>query len=163
MNLGSGNTKTFIELASAGAVLVGLIFVGVELNQNTAAVQAATMQSITDSSQEYLLLLATDPELNRIWRLSNDDPDAMSESDRSQFFFVLRSQWLRYQNAFLHWQRGTMNDKDWALYEKFICDPNGSTTARAKKHFWSEHKPALLSEFVEFVEGCSDVASELKR
>lgn len=47
-----------------------------------------------------------------------------------------------------------MSDKDWALYEKFICDPGGSTTAQAKRVFWAEHRPALLDDFVEFVDGC---------
>ncbi len=74
------------EIAGAGAVLTGLIFVGLELNQNTEAVQAATLQSIADASQEYLLLMAADPELNRIWRLANDDPDASNDSAASRLF-----------------------------------------------------------------------------
>ncbi len=153
-DLGSGKSKALIEIAGAGAVLTGLIFVGLELNQNTEAVQAATLQSITDASQEYLLLMAADPELNRIWRLANDDPDALNDSDASRFFFLLRAQWLRYQNAFLQWQRGTMSDKDWTLYELFICDPPGSTTAESKRHLWDQHRGALLPDFVEFVEAC---------
>ena len=51
------NLKTVIEAAGAGAVLLGLIFVGLEVKQNTAAMQAATIQGLADSSQEQLLLL----------------------------------------------------------------------------------------------------------
>jgi hypothetical protein len=159
-DLGSGKVKALIEMASAGAVLTGLIFVGFELNQNTEAVQAATLQSITDASQEYLLLMAADPELNRIWRLANDDTEEMNESDASRYFFLLRGQWLRYQNAFLQWQRGTMSDKDWTLYELFICDPSGSTTARSKRFLWEEHRAALLPDFAQFVEACWNLESD---
>lgn len=63
-----GNSKALVELVSACAVLVGLIFVGFELKQNTEAVEAATLQGITDASQDYLLLMAAEPELSRIWR-----------------------------------------------------------------------------------------------
>ena len=156
---GSGRAKALIEIVSAGAVLTGLIFVGYELNQNTEAVQAATLQSITDQSQEYLLLLSADPALNRIWRLANENPEALNESEASQYFFLLRAQWLRYQNAFLQWQRGTMSDKDWALYEMFICDPAGSTTARSRRLLWDQHRWALLPDFSQFVEDCWSMES----
>lgn len=158
-DLGSGRSKALIEIVSAGAVLMGLIFVGLELNQNTEAVQASTLQSITDQTQEYLLLLSTDSELNRIWRLANENPEAMNESEASQYFFLLRAQWLRYQNAFLQWQRGTMSNKDWTLYELFICDPSGSTTARSKRLLWDQHRRALLPDFVQFVEDCWNMES----
>ena len=154
IDLTNGNSKALIEIIGAGAVLLGLIFVGFELKQNTEAVQASTLQGITEESQEYLLLMATDPELNRIWRLANVNPDDLNETDASRYFFLLRAQWIRYQNAFLQWQRGTMSDKDWTLYEKFICDPSGSTTAQTRRILWLEHKSALLDDFAQFVETC---------
>ena len=154
IDMGNGKTKVLIEMAGASAILSGLIFVGLELKQNTEAVQAAMLQDITDASQEYLLLMAADPDLNRIWRIANDDPKEMSEADASRYYFLLSAQWLRYQNAFLQWQRGTMSDKDWTLYEKFICDLSGSTTVRSRRLLWSEHRASLLNDFVEFVENC---------
>lgn len=39
-------TRLFVELAAGLAVLVGLVFVGLELRQNTAAMQAATFQDL---------------------------------------------------------------------------------------------------------------------
>lgn len=54
-DLGTGKSKALIEMAGAGAVLTGLIFVGFELNQNTEAVLAATLQSVTDG--RYCLFL----------------------------------------------------------------------------------------------------------
>ena len=158
--MGQRSSKANIELVSAAAVLIGLLFVGFELKQNTEAVEAATLQGITDASQDYLLLMAADSELNRIWRAANDDPHALSEADASKYFFILRAQWQRYQNAYLQWQRGAMSDTDWALYEMFICEPGGSTTAQSKRLLWSEHRAALLNDFVQFVETCWDLEGE---
>jgi hypothetical protein len=134
-----GNSKLSVELVGAGAV------------------EAATLQGITDASQDYLLLVAADPELSRIWRIANDDPNLLSESDATRYFFLIRVQWLRYQNAYLQWRRGTMSDTDWALYNKFVCDPSGSTRRRAKRLLWSDHRAALLDDFVQFVETCWQV------
>ena len=87
------NSKLLVELVSAGTVLFGLIFVGLELKQNTEAVEAATLQGIMDASQDYLILLAADAELNRIWRTANDDLNLLSEADAGKYYFLLRAQW----------------------------------------------------------------------
>ena len=65
-----------LELIGSGAVLLGLIFVGLELRQNTAAVEAASLQSQTDASTEFLTLVASDGELARIWIEAPRDPGA---------------------------------------------------------------------------------------
>lgn len=150
----SAKLRPLAELAGAIAVLLGLIFVGMELKQNTEAVQAATLQSMTDASQEYLLLLASDADLNRIWRTARQDPDALTEGEASQYFVLIRAQWLRFQNSYLQWQRGSMSDDDWALYENFVCNMSASTMAESRRRTWSDHKEALTPQFVEFVERC---------
>ena len=42
-------------------VIASLIFVGIEIRQNTQAVRGATYQSLTESSMELLFRLAEDP------------------------------------------------------------------------------------------------------
>jgi hypothetical protein len=159
-NWASTNVKSLIELTGAIAVLLGLIFVGLELRQNTAAVEASTLQSLTDASVDYVTLLATDADLSRIWVKASTDSGQLTDEEATRLQFLIRGQWLRFQNAFLHWQRGTLNDEDWALYEGFICrvstpggDVNqGSDNIRVTT--WGAHKPVLLGAFAEFVEQC---------
>ena len=56
----SGSLKSIVELTSAGAILVGLIFVGLELKQNTAASQADTMQGLLEMRQQGAHTVAQD-------------------------------------------------------------------------------------------------------
>jgi hypothetical protein len=60
------NLKNVLETAGAYAVLLGLVFVGFELRQNTAAVQAATIQELTHASSDFLVDVGSDPEAH--WR-----------------------------------------------------------------------------------------------
>src|SRR5210317_1424154 len=55
--------RNIVELISAGAILVGLIFVGLELKQNTVAAEADTMQGLLELSNQGLYEIATNPEL----------------------------------------------------------------------------------------------------
>lgn len=155
------NLNSLMELIGGLAVLVGLIFVGFELKQNTEAVQASTLQNLTDESQEYLLLLAQDEDLNRIWRQAvAEGVDSLDESEASRLVFLYRAQWIRFQNAFLQWQRGTLNDEDWVFYRGVICrsegDP-GSPSLRGAT--WPDHRDALTERFVAFVEQCWEAGS----
>lgn len=144
-----------LEFVGGVAVLVGLVFVGLELRQNTEAVQAATLQSITEQSQDYLLLLAENGELNAIWRQGVSDLSKLDESEASRFNFLYRAQWIRFQNAFLQWRRGTLDDDDWAFYEGIICRKEGDAgSPSARGATWPDHRGALTSEFVAFVESC---------
>ena len=58
----SGRTKLIVELTAAAGIIVGLIFVGLELKQNSDAVKAGTMLGLTDATTDWQLLLASDRE-----------------------------------------------------------------------------------------------------
>ena len=138
--------KSLIEMLGIVALLIGLIFVGLELRQNTTAIQAATMQGLSDASQDYFLLLGSDAELANIVRTGRNTPDQLNEKEALQFFYLTRSQWIRFQNAFLQYQRGTMGDEDWAFYDSLICD-SGHVA-------WNDHKSHLAKTFVDYAEAC---------
>lgn len=61
-----GNLKNVLGTVGAYAVMLGLLFVGLELRQNTAAAQAATIQELTHASSDLLVDVGSDPEAH--WR-----------------------------------------------------------------------------------------------
>ena len=145
--------RGILDFAGGIAVLIGLIFVGLELRQNTAAVEAASLQNQTDSSTEFLLLIAADEELTRIWMEATRDPDRLGEIDAQRYFLISRSRWLRMQNAYLQWRRGTLTDEDWSFYSGLICDPDATGTILFTNR-WGQHRDQLTEGFVEYVENC---------
>ena len=152
---GSEKLKAYIEIGGAIAVLAGLIFVGVELRQNTDAVEAATFQSLTDASSDWLMLVASDPELLRSWSIGGSDPSELSEIDSKRYFLVTRSFWVRMQNVFSQWERGTLDDEDWQLYNEVLCGPVGGTgPSRGNMVTFDQHKNVLSERFLEYLDSC---------
>jgi len=145
--------RGLLDLAAGVAVLIGLVFVGLELGQNTAAVEAASLQNMTDASSDYLLRIASDVELTRIWIDGSGDQNNLSEIDSYRYFLLGRVRWLRMQNAYLQWRRGTLNDEDWSFYKGLICgtDADGTISFKAT---WSAHNLVLTERFVNFVDAC---------
>ena len=140
------DVKSIVEIAGIVAVVLSLIFVGFELRQNTAAVHAATMQALTDGSQEYLLLMASSPELTAIRMKARTSPEQLTEIEADRYNSLRRSRWVRFQNAFSQYQRGTIGYDDWSYYESLICI--------SPPEEWEEHKGGLTRPFVEFVDSC---------
>ena len=83
--------KSILEASSAIAVLLGLAFVGFELRQNTAAVEASSRQSTADASVAWLLTIASDPELARLWGVASRESQNLNETEAVQLHLLQRS------------------------------------------------------------------------
>jgi hypothetical protein len=131
---GSAKLKAVIEIGGAIAVLIGLIFVGVELRQNTATVEAATFQSLTDASSDWLMMVAADPDLLNAWTIGSADPEQLDAADSTRYFLMSRSFWVRMQNVYSQWERGTLSNDDWQFYDEILCGPVGGGWSFQRKH-----------------------------
>ena len=63
----SGENKRAVgQVLSATAVVLSLVFVGMEVRTNTKAVRGATMQAISDASSSFMAQMALDPEFSAV-------------------------------------------------------------------------------------------------
>jgi hypothetical protein len=141
------NWKDLFELIGIAAIVVSLFFVGLELRQNTDAVKASTIDGLSSLSQEFYLLMASDPELTRIFRDGRQDMGQLSENEFARFLWIERSRVVRLQTAFLQWQRGTLGDQDWMFYRSFVC-------RESERQSWDSTKTILVPDFVAYAESC---------
>lgn len=63
----SGPKRNWVELVGVVGVVASLVFVGLEVRQNTAAVKGATYQSIADASQQQLMWWAENERMLQFW------------------------------------------------------------------------------------------------
>jgi hypothetical protein len=73
------------EVVAAVAVVVSLVYVGVGLRENTAAVRSAARQAVTSSSQDSLLAQASDPGLSHVRRVGDEVYASLSEDEKHQY------------------------------------------------------------------------------
>ncbi len=90
-DLDSGKLRSVIEMAGAAAVLLGLIFVGLELRQNTAAMSAQAVFQLNDSANESHRLMAQDSELAELVHEGHEDPESLSDLERRMFIRWMRA------------------------------------------------------------------------
>jgi len=79
------------EFIASITVLVTLIYVAVQIRQNTNATRAVSHHAITDSLNQINLSLAKDEVLAQLWLSGFNDRSSLSALHREQFDALLRS------------------------------------------------------------------------
>ena len=141
------NVNKLLTLMANIGVVAGLIFLAMEVQQNTSALQAGAIQESTNVARQQILALATDKDLVVL----NMTPlEQLDPHDQQRAFWFKRSFWLGMQGLFRQWELGALPDEEWSVWQKVICsnyaDPG---------QLWSSQRDLLITEFVQFVESCS--------
>ena len=143
----------YAEITAAIAVVVSLLYVGQQVQDNTAAIRSSTMQAVADSSDTALQAQAADEDLTRIRMKGDADVSNLTELEAVRYMTFNRGMWIRMQNIYAQQQLGVLDVSFWGTYSRIICELFSTSGIRAT---WSDHTRVLDTEFVSFVESCID-------
>ena len=143
----------YAEIAAAIAVVASLLYVGQQVQDNTAAIRSSTMQAVADSSDIALQNQASDEDLIRIRMTGNADISALTEVEAARYMSIHRGMWIRMQNIYAQQQLGVLHESFWYTYSKITCEIYAPPGVRVT---WSDHSDVLDPGFVNFVESCAD-------
>ena len=124
-------------------VIAGLIFLGLEIRQNTIATQASAIQESTNVARQQLLMFATNPDLAE---LIFKDLDDLNEVELRRVLWTSRSFWLGMQGLWRQWKMGVLPSEEWEMWNQIIC------MNYAREDFWPQQ--ILIPSFIELVESC---------
>lgn len=144
-----------MQLVANLSVIAGLFFLAFQVRQNTAAVQAQTLQGLEEASASYLENLGRDTETWSIVGRLAEHPE-IGEVERSRLTALVRAQFVRYQTAYLQWQKGSLSDEGWRTYLPVMCGPHRGADGwdRAQELVWPNVRGGLVEGFRDFAEKC---------
>ena len=137
-----GRLNEWLTLVVNFGVIAGLIFLGLEIRQNTIATQASAIQESTNVARQQLLMLATNPDLAE---LGFKDLDDLNEIELARLRWQSRSYWLGMQGLWRQWKMGVLPNEEWEMWNQIICNNYASSD------FWPQ---TLIPSFLELVESC---------
>ena len=105
-----GNLGDFI---SGVAVVVTLIYLTLQIRQNTVSVRAATIQSAAQANAEMLDHFVRDPELHRIYQAGTRDFESLSPEDRFRFASIMGSMLHRVEGMVYQSAKGLLPPESW--------------------------------------------------
>ena len=144
--------RNTLELVGFVSVIASLIFVGMEIRQNTTAVRGATNQAISDQVSELLLTIATDKNLAiLVTKLYDDVPREDFDSiDDMQLFMTVMTGLRRVENIFLQLEDNILDER--------AFDRIGLSFYRSRygRQVWEQNKQFFDRKFVPFFEKLLD-------
>ena len=146
--------NNWLNLVANIAILGGLLFLALEIQQNTNAVRAAAVQEATNVAREHPLLYVQNPEVNR---LAMADYASLSEADKRRRFWLDVSFWHAMQGLYRQNELGTFPQQEWEVWVRIIC----ANYEQSEPELWARAAMTHASDFVEFVEDCEGGAVKI--
>jgi hypothetical protein len=143
------NWADLSQIIGAGAVVASLIFVGVQLRQNTKAVRAQTSQAHALGYQQIIAGIAENGEVANIWRRGLADHDSLNGDERARFLAFTSTLFRFYESSQVQMRRGMLDAEHWHTIEQQVSDlltqPGIQAWWRLRRHWHS----ARFREWIE--------------
>ena len=149
--------KTIIEILGLVALIGSLIFVGIEIRQNSLAVRGATHQSISEQVTKLYMHVATNERLSKLvsQMLPGDTSDdnlrnQLNAADELSLDFTVLTGLRRIENIYLQESDGILSDK---AFERIGLEFYQTPFSRET---WEKYKTGFDKAFIDFFEKLRD-------
>lgn len=145
------------SLVAAVGVIGSLVFVGLQVKQNTGATQATTRQAVYDSYVTQMSIGVDNPTVAKAFAALNQGAKE-SELDplaRTQLGLYALIYWRTMENTFYQYSTGLLEQAEWLAYRNAIrgrIDPNVNFSQEFILDVWESFHFAFSDRFVAEVE-----------
>lgn len=146
------------EIVASVVIVISLGYVGLEISQNTKALQNESHRSTLEMMNSGQNILATDEEFHRIYTIALESPADLNREQWSRFAQFMLPRIGAWEYLFLAKLNGSVSPGAWAAFDPYfrevICLPGLG-------RFMDEFRAAYAPSFVAYVE--SDPLLQCKR
>jgi len=132
------------ELVAAIGVIASLIYLAVQIRQNTSSAREAAWHSVLRDLQQFRSLIAQDPEVARVYREGLRDLKSLNDDDRWRFGALMQSLYSVFETAFRARTEG--------LFQHHLDDIVWQASRPGTREWWSKGKRLYSPEFRRFLD-----------
>jgi len=148
--------QTIAILANVG-VLLGIIFLAIEIRESRIAILAQSQDSVADGFLTLNLVTITDPEIGLTFQKGLCAPEELTELEAARFSMHMRALFNQFRRIYRLYEQGLLDEQAWRLYGteayQFMVSPGGEA------HFlMNELEPDLRVAIESFSERKSNVS-----
>ena len=137
------------ELIGSIALLISLIYVGIEIRKNTDTARTSTYQSIVSDFGSLNQTIISTPGMSALVVKAQEDFDSLSEDEKAQisqlFFFLYHS----FENMYYQARKGYLEDDVWLGWKRLILTYHQRPGHRS---WWNLRRHVFSESFANFLE-----------
>lgn len=132
------------EVVAAIATLVTLVYLAIQIRQNTRAVRAASHHSVTDSFNHINAIVGTDPRAARIYRLGLEGLENLNEDEQFSFAFLMLGYLRVFETLFYQRDIGTAEEQ---LYQSEHNSLRWAFSYQGARDWWWSNEISFSPDF----------------
>jgi len=137
------------DIAASIAVIISLVYVGIQVKDNSRAVRSAAIAGAIEAMQTFYLTLGNNRQASDLWLEVITSSEAKPTHDEFQFMMLIHSAFLAFQNAFMQVREGTLDTE--------LRESLGTAVITVKdlpgfKRYWGQRKAFFQENFRQWVE-----------
>ena len=141
------------ELIGVFAVVASLLYLAIQLRQNTKSIKLSTMHDNTSLWITVMNMHSHDQETTDLWYKGLYDYDNLTDKERTRFIiFQVVSMRLLNEQLF-QWQQGALDKNVWygtkATIDDMVQTPGFKAFWKIRQHQYSESFQAYIKESTE--------------
>lgn len=136
------------QIVAVIAIFASLIFVGVQVRQNTRATRAASHNAVSDSLNDINRMFAENADLTKIWLAGMADRKALTDEERWRFDSTARAYMHVCETMYIQAGLGAGDKSVLHAEEEGIRQAFASPGMRA---WWAENPYGFCPEFRTYV------------
>jgi hypothetical protein len=147
------------DLVGGVAVLVTLVYLALQIKQNTKVHASLIRQNFYDAQQQQILHAVESPDFNALMNRSWTSDEPLSPGEQTQVWRHMQGVLIGYQGAFDQYKSGALPKADWDLV-KLMLRTFWLFEGKPKDDAWKamKHGRFFNEDFLAEVESLREVA-----
>lgn len=147
MALEMENIRLFCEVIGAIAIVISLVYLGIQVSDSARAVRSETANSSSTSMSNWYVSVGSDKEASRIVFNGFTAPSQLDRLETAQFIYLIHGLFLEYQAAYYSSVQGTL---DVEMQESLTNTILGVRELPGVELYWSQREVVFKPSFREF-------------
>ena len=137
------------EFVGALAVLVTLVYLAIQIRENTTESRLVASSAITREYNEWLRHITGDANLSDLWLRAIENFETLTDTERGRIIMLTGSFMRIVEDAYGQHESGRMSPANWHAYERLLVR---ATQASFFHPYWALRKDMHADGFAAWVE-----------
>ena len=138
------------EIAAAIAVFASLIYLALQIKQNTRSLNAAAKHAATSRQLDYFDTLLFNSDIRSVYRMGVQDFSSLNSDDRDVFGMLMYKAFFTFSEAFYEYRHAHFDEEQWLESSEAI---NWHIAQKGVQDWWSHpQRRDFPEEFTDLVQ-----------
>ena len=137
------------EIIGALAVLVTLVYLAIQIKQNTAVARASATREIHDSLLAAHSPIFSSTEVARVIRLGSFEPESLTPDEHLQFDTAIYNMFTSFEIYHSQYRAGLIDEE---IFSRVKLGIRNQSSTPGVQVWWNKYKADFSAEFTKLVE-----------